>query len=69
MGSSGVKKEIPGWVAAVVIVVIVAILAIAGYRYFTASAERKPGDYPPEAYQPPGYAQPSQTPGAAGGGN
>ncbi|MGQ9881963.1 MAG: hypothetical protein ACUVSV_14040 [Armatimonadota bacterium] len=67
MSSSSLKREIPGWVAAVVIVVIVAVLAIVGYRYFTASAGRKPGQYPPEAYQPPGYVQPSQTPGAPSG--
>lgn len=68
MSSSSLKREIPGWVAAVVIVVILAVLAIAGYRYFTAGAGRKPGQYPPEAYQPPSYAQPSQTPGATAGG-
>ncbi len=68
MSSSGLKREIPGWVGVVVIVVILAILAIAGYRYFTASGGRKPGEYPPEAYRPPGYVQPSQTPGAATGG-
>lgn len=68
MSASGLKREIPGWVAAVVLVVILAVLAIAGYRYFTASSGRKPGDYPPEAYQPPGYVQPSQTPGATTGG-
>lgn len=68
MSSSGLKQELPGWVAVVVIVVIVAVLAIAGYRYFTASSARKPGDYPPQAYQPPGYVQPSQPSGATSGG-
>ena len=68
MSSSGMKREIPGWVAAVVIVVILAVLAFAGYRYFTAGSARKPGDYPPEAYQPPGYAQPSQPSEATTGG-
>lgn len=72
MSASGLKREIPGWVAAVVLVVILSVLAIVSYRYFTASSGRKPGDYPPEAYQPPyqppGYVQPSQTPGATTGG-
>ncbi|MCS6829816.1 MAG: hypothetical protein NZ749_04145 [bacterium] len=68
MSSPGLKREIPGWVGIVIVVVILAVLAIAGYRYFTAGEARKPGEYPPEAYQPPGYAQPSQTPGAAAGG-
>ncbi|MCS7308926.1 MAG: hypothetical protein NZ741_01775 [Armatimonadetes bacterium] len=68
MSSSGLKREIPGWVGVVVVVVIVAVLVIAGYRYFTASEARKPGQYPPEAYQPPGYAQPMQAPGATAGG-
>jgi len=68
MSSSGLKREIPGWVGVVVVVVILAVLAIAGYRFFTAGGPRKPGEYPPEAYRPPGYVQPPQTPGAATGG-
>lgn len=65
MSTSGLKRELPGWVAIVIVVVILAGLAIAGYRYFTASEARKPGEYPPQAYQPPGYAQPA--PNTAGG--
>jgi len=68
VSSSGLKREIPGWVGVVVIVVILAILAVAGYRYFTASGARKPGEYPPEAYRPPGYVQPPPSPGATTGG-
>lgn len=68
MSSSGLKREIPGWVGIAVVVVLVVVLVVVGYRYFTASEVRKPGEYPPEAYQPPGYAQPMQTPGAATGG-
>lgn len=63
MSSSGLRKEIPGWVGVAIAVVIVLVLAVVGYRFFTASAARKPGTYPPEAYQPPGYAQPAQPSG------
>ena len=68
MSSSGLKREIPGWVAVAVIVAIVLVIVVAGYRWFTASSARKPSQYPPEAYQPPGYAQPMQTPAAPAGG-
>jgi len=51
-----------------VIVAIVLVIVVAGYRWFTASSARKPSQYPPEAYQPPGYAQPMQTPAAPAGG-
>jgi len=46
----------------------VLVIAVVGYRWFTGSSTRKPGQYPPEAYQPPGYAQPMQTPGTPAGG-
>ena len=68
MSSSGLKREIPGWVAGVVIAAIVLVIVVAGYRWFTGSSARKPSQYPPEAYQPPSYAQPAQTPAAPAGG-
>ena len=64
MSSSGLKREVPGWVAVAVIAAIVLVIAVVGYHWFTGSSARKPGQYPPEAYQPPGYAQPMQTPAA-----